>query len=170
MSANLVFRRAGLYQPSAFRQSRRQPSSGEERKAKSEKRYFDCAGKGKDTDVRTHAAVVPFPSTGGVDVSLHTLGPATSAGHRRRSHRYAIRPRRSETLNCHYMMRGRRGKQQQDRSGVRGCWCVEHPGSRHQKISPGFAMKWAPQRIMSCGLIEPQIPPLGVKPSVGMTG
>ena len=75
MSANLVFRRAGLYQPSAFRQSRRQPSSGEERKAKSEKRYFDCAGKGKDTDVRTHAAVVPFPSTGGVDVSLHTLGP-----------------------------------------------------------------------------------------------
>src|SRR5271169_6477644 len=41
--------------------------------------------------------VVSFPSTGGVDVSLHTLGPAR-AGHRRRSPGYSGRPRRSETV------------------------------------------------------------------------
>jgi len=40
--------------------------------------------------------VVSFPSTGGVDVSLHTLGP-NQTGHRCHGHRYAIRPRKSET-------------------------------------------------------------------------
>ncbi len=117
---------------------------------------FDCAGKERDANMLTHAAVVPFPSTGGVDVSLHTLGPAaktlsspmlfacrqnsspailatsetrkansTPAGHRRRSHR-AIRPRRSETMNCHYMMREGRGKQQPGGKGSEGSrsWMV----------------------------------------------
>ena len=47
---------------------------------------------------RTAPLIVSFPSTGGVDVSLHTLGPAKLAEHRRRSPGYAVRPRRSETV------------------------------------------------------------------------
>jgi hypothetical protein len=41
--------------------------------------------------------IVSFPSTGGVDVSLHTLG-LTRVRHRRRSLEYAVRLRRSETV------------------------------------------------------------------------
>lgn len=153
---------------SALRFSPKPPSALVWRRAKSD--ISIVRGKEKTQTCGRTLRLFPFQAREAWTFPSTPSAPPTSAGHRRRSHRYAIRPRRSETLNCHYMMRGRRGKQQQDRSGVRGCWCVEHPGSRHQKISPGFAMKRAPQRIMSCGLIEPQIPPLGVKPSVGMTG
>ena len=64
--------------------------------------------------------VVSFPSTGGVDVSIHTLDPANPVGHRRRSHGYAVRPRRSETMNCHYMMRWRWESSRDTWSGARG--------------------------------------------------
>ena len=43
---------------------------------------FDCAGKGRSKariGKNLHAAYVSFPSTGGVDVSLHTLGPENFA-------------------------------------------------------------------------------------------
>ena len=55
-----------------------------------------------------------FPST--------PSAPRISVRHRRRSHRYAIRPRRSETMNCHYMMRraGRKPQQEDRGSAARG--------------------------------------------------
>ena len=71
------------------------PIFGEEREAASvswcwERR--ECARQEKSLQT-----FVSFPSTGGVDVSLHTLGP-TRVGHRPRSPGYAGRPRRSETV------------------------------------------------------------------------
>jgi len=43
--------------------------------------------------------IVSFPSTGGMEVSLHTLG-LTRVRHRRRSLGYSGRPRKSETLSA----------------------------------------------------------------------
>jgi hypothetical protein len=89
-------------------------NSGEERKANCEKRFLVRKKDSAQACTGTRR-VVPFPSTGGVDVSLHTLGSANIAEHRRRSHRYAIRPRRSETMNCHYMMRGGAGSSRENK-------------------------------------------------------
>src|SRR5208282_1656604 len=56
-------------------------------------------GKKRRQRTRTPARlIVSFPSTGGVDVSLHTLGSAKIAEHRRRSPGYTVRLRRSETV------------------------------------------------------------------------
>src|SRR5271165_3591667 len=60
-------------------------------------------GKKRQARTRTPARlIVSFPSTGGVDVSLHTLGSAKIAEHRRRSPGYAVRLRRSETVANNY--------------------------------------------------------------------
>jgi hypothetical protein len=61
--------------------------------AKSERRVEngDLCGDRETTHTELRA-FVPFPSTGGVDVSLHTLGPGIlrTPEHRRRDHRYAV--------------------------------------------------------------------------------
>src|SRR5215472_757269 len=74
--------------------------SREERKAKSEKplHFWWCWDRRKAARPAESArAFVSFPSTGGVDVSLHTLGSAC-AEHRCRTHSDSLRPRKSETL------------------------------------------------------------------------
>ncbi len=52
--------------------------------------------------VGSTAPIISFPNTGGVDVSLHTLGSANFTEHRRRNHGYAVRLRKSETVATDY--------------------------------------------------------------------
>src|SRR5262249_48937597 len=75
-------------------------SFGEGRKAKSEVPLREV-GVGRGKTIGRVADLlrlgVSFPSTGGMDVSLHTLSPIRMR-HRHRNPGYAVRPRRSETV------------------------------------------------------------------------
>ncbi len=82
---------------------------------------FHCARKGRDADMQTHTAG-RFLSKHGRRGRFppHPRPRQSRSGHRRRSHGYAVRPRRSETMNCHYMMRWRWESSRDTWSGARG--------------------------------------------------